>query len=157
MSGITFAMTLDDFWRANYSRMVAYVSSHWSDHADVEEVVADVIYERFYEYLERVEDQPGRFETIRHWMNRRALLDLRSRYVKEMRQRSLIPTTPTLDLDTPEDLVSLSERLPVVPELLLQYEAFEGYSRTSGEPSRNTPNDRVRVSRAKAKFLKELG
>lgn len=154
-------MTLDDFFRANYRRMVGYCSSFGYNEADVEEVAADVIYRRFDEYLAKIElDGPAKYEAARRWMNRRILLDLGSRYKHLDPLAKPAPVPDAVHLDDPEAIVSLYERLPSVHPLLIDYEPCrKGATRNVAAGARQTANtsaDKTRFCRERKKLLEAL-
>jgi hypothetical protein len=165
-------MQFDDFWRANYRRMVGYCCTVWANEADVEEVVADVIYKHFDAYLAKIEDGPGKFNTMRRWMNRRVLLDLKTRYFKlsnrmeesgheteKMGDTMSEDEAPeeTLHWDTPEEICSLAQRLPPVHPILIEYDPVRGGPWKAG--TRLVPNTQADISkfcRERKKFLAAL-
>jgi hypothetical protein len=54
----------------------------------------------------------------------------------------------------------LSQRLPPVPQLLVDYAPFDGFSREGNVISKtldaNTANDRIKFHKTKQKFLRDL-
>jgi hypothetical protein len=141
----------DDFFRNNYWRMVRYVSHYHSRfrRQDAEEVVADVIHRHYDEYLARIEGS-ARDTIMRRWMIRRATLNMLSRY--ELWEHASFDPLPEdhdgLCFDDPAEIVSLAQRVPEVPEVLVQYETYVGQ-----------PVERAlthRFSRARKKFLQQL-
>lgn len=159
-------MNIDDFWRANYMRMVNYCCTFGWNPADVEEVVADVIHRNFDKYAEKIEvEGKAKFDTMRHWMNRRALLNLNDRLVKQRRrpedaEQDDSVFTETLTWDTPEEIVSLQQRMPPVHPILLDYEPVrKGAFKSEAKGARSTPNtsaDKTRFCRERKKFIEAL-
>lgn len=158
-------MNFDAFWKANYTRMCRYCETVWENAADVEEVVADVIYRYFDEFLVRIEAEgPAKFDTMRRWMNRRALLDLKTRHFKlanRMEQTAPeddMPIEP-LHWDTPESILCLAQRLPPVHPILIEYEPFgktEKTGRVGGPKGANSSADKTKYCRERKKFLTSL-
>jgi hypothetical protein len=157
--------------------MVGYCCAFNHNHADVEELVADAINTHFYEYLEKINidgEHPHQFAVVRRWLCRRVLLNLGTLRIKRARGVSdghssmpehddsgdSIVQEKFLDLDTPEALMCLSQRLPPVPQLLVDYAPFDGFSREGNVISKtldaNTANDRIKFHKTKQKFLRDL-
>lgn len=169
-------MTLDEFFRCNYGRMVGYCSSWGYNVADAEEVVADVIYRYFDDYTGKVSAEGhAKYRIVRAWMNRRARLDLCSLYVKLRRRNEdtgkdveqledVAPDQPVpesqVHYDTPENIFCLKQRLPAIHPLLIDYEPVrKGQGRVEAASARSTPNtsaDKTRFCREKAKLLAAL-
>lgn len=141
----------DDFFRANYLRMVRYVA-HYHPHfrrQDAEEVVSDVIHKHYDEYLARI-DGPSPDSVLRRWLIRRSVFNMLDRYaLYEYRMSEPLPEDyEALSFDDPADIVDLRQRIPQVPRILVEYETYVG-----------RPVDRKlthRYSRAKKKFLNQL-
>lgn len=168
-------MQIDDFWRANYTRMVRYCCTIWDNEQDVEEVVADVIYKHFDEFSEKIEARGlPKFNIMRRWMNRRVLLDLKTRHFKlrnRMETHAVenddgdVTMPDPLHWDTPENILDLAQRLPEPHPILIEYEAFgklidkdvpAGQKKLGGQRGENNPNDRVKFCRERKKFLTAL-
>lgn len=154
-------MTLDDFWRANYWRMVGYCCTVWHNEADVEEEVADVIHRHFDEYKIKIENEGhAKFETMRRWMNRRVLLNLNAKTGKYRRgdyeqtghEDDATVNHETLHWDTPENILCLQQRLPPVPEILIEYEQYTGGRGAGG----NTSTYKSKFCRERKKFMEAL-
>jgi hypothetical protein len=156
----------DVFFRANYRRMVGYCSLYYNP-ADAEEEVASVIHACYDEYMARI-PEPGRDDTMRRWMNRRVLLNLKSRYVKFARQKTdsaedmatagdddfaYSYAFEPLHFDDPESIVSLQQQMPPVHPILIEYEPYAGGVSARGE---NTSADKTRFCRERKKFMTAL-
>lgn len=171
-------MTLDDFWRLSYRRMVNYCASFGHAEEDIEEVVADVIHARFDEYAEKIAELNGGvvdYNRMRHWMNRRVLLDVLVRYRRfkfestghdtaQMGDTMGDDVAPqeTLHWDTPENIFCLAQRLPPVHPILLDYEPFgireeiDGPRKPGGPKGANTNADKTKFCRERKKFMQAL-
>lgn len=134
--------TLESFWRDNYRRIVRYVTNSYSyfSREDAEEVVADVILQHFDDYSARAQASNGHSaeSRLRRWMIRRAGFDMLSLIRSRAKERDAAgqpgwlfahdgdeqePASHEVALDDPADWLCLKQRLPVVPEILIQYEA----------------------------------
>jgi DNA-directed RNA polymerase specialized sigma24 family protein len=155
----------DDFFKANYRRMVGYCTAQGHREADVEEEVADVIYKHFDEYRAQVEG-PQPETTMRRWMNRRVLLNLGSRYKRHENAKTdqLDDIHEQVSFDDPAVVVDLMQRLPPVPAILIDYEPYgiresDGTQRRKpgGPKGANTSADKTRFCRERKKFLTTLG
>lgn len=144
----------DDFFRANYRRMVGYCSGFGFREPDVEEEVADVILKYYDEYRAAITG-PSPDDTMRHWMNRRVLLNLRSKALRfENARTDRIPEHfDQQHVDDPESILDLKQRLPEVHPILIRYESYAGGQRTRGM---NTSADKTRFCRERKKFLAAL-
>lgn len=141
----------DAFFRANYLRIVRAVTNHHAgfQRADAEEVVSDVIHRYYDKFVAQIES-PMLDVVLRGWMIRRACLDMFSRY-RLWHNRSFDPMPEDYDalsFDDPADIVDLKQRVPDVPQILIEYEAFSGVAVTRALKERHL--------RAKKKFLKQL-
>lgn len=152
----------DDFFRANYLGMVRYCGAFGHTTQDVEEVVADVILKHYDEYLGLI-DSPTPLVTMRHWMNRRALLNLKDRQIKHYRSKTVSSEDPEseagLTFDDPESLLQLKQSLPPVHPILISYEAFgKANDRNSkrGGLGENTSADKTKFCRERKKFMEAL-
>ena len=153
----------DDFFKANYRRMVGYCSSFCYSEADVEEVVADVILKYYDEYRSKISG-PTPDVSLRHWMSRRVLLNLKSRYSTHGYTKA-VPLDAEHDTgtaDDPEAILDLKQRLPEVHPILITYEAF-GNAVATGEGKterrargENSSADKTRFCRERKKFLSAL-
>lgn len=146
----------DDFFRANYRGMVGYCMAFGYSEADVEEEVADVILRHYEDYRERITG-PSPDTTMRHWMNRRVLLNLKSRYKRYeyTKTDALDPATlgEQLTFDDPQSIVDLKQRLPHVPPILIRYEPYAGNESAHGA---NSNTDKSYFCRERKKFLTAL-
>jgi hypothetical protein len=142
----------DDFFRANYLRMVRYVANYHPRFVrqDAEEVVSDVIHRYYDEYRQKLEAEVSAETTMRRWMIRRAALNMLSRY--ELWHHVAFDRLPEdhdeLSFDDPADIVDLKQRLPEVPVVLIEYEIYT-----------DQPVERAlthRYSRARKKFMDQL-
>lgn len=132
--------TLEEFWSRNYLRIVRYVTNAYSyfSREDVEEVVSDVIRLHFSDYKSRVKASGAHSEEsrLRRWMIRRASFDMLSLIRARSRERDASGLAGPDDggedgegaqeeavFDDPSDWLCLQQRLPAVPEILIQYEA----------------------------------
>lgn len=132
--------TLDEFWRSNYRRIVRYVTNSYSYFRaeDAEEIVSDVIHRHFEDYSARVQasDSHSAESRMRRWMIRRASFDMLSLIRTRVRERDAAVQAghdgdgedgdgaqEEAVLDDPADWLCLRQRLPAVPEILIQYEA----------------------------------
>lgn len=139
----------DDFFRHNYRRMVGYCSAFFNE-SDVEEEVASVIYACYDEYAAKIESA-GREATMRAWMNRRVLLNLRSRYRNhDIARTEQLETYEQLTFDDPESILELKQTLPPVHPILIDYEPYGGAASARGE---NTSADKTRFCRERKKFM----
>lgn len=140
----------DVFFRANYLGMVRYCAGFDFNRLDVEEVVADVIHRHYDEYKAKIES-PNVDATMRRWMNRRAILDLRTRRAQETRQTFVNLddyTEQALTFDDPEQILDVAQRLPNVPPVLIRYEPGS---------EDNKPSDRNMYCQEKKKFHVAFG
>lgn len=152
----------DDFFRANYLRMVRYVSNSYSYFTveDAEEIVSDVIHRYYDDYRARVTESDGYSaeSRMRRWMIRRACFDMLSLIRKRSaarlssadaeRQEAEEPDEPLI-LDDPADWLCLKQRLPPIPQVLIDYE-----TRVDGVPV--DPKLTNRHHQAKKRFLHAL-
>jgi hypothetical protein len=141
----------DSFFRANYLRMVRYCMGFGHIEQDVEEQVSDVIYRHYDEFREKITG-PAPDDTLRHWMNRRVLLNLGSARVKRVRQKTDTghDVVETMHFDDPEALLQLKQQLPPVHPILIEYEPHGGSMSARGE---NTNADKTRFCRERKKFM----
>jgi DNA-directed RNA polymerase specialized sigma24 family protein len=124
-------VTFDDFFRNNYGRIVRYVhgSCGYFNRADCEEIAQDVIADNYQEYASRVvaTEQVSAESKMRRWMIRRArfdMLNLLSKGAKEREGRDDTEQPEVPCMDDPADWLCLKQRLPVLPEILLNYETY---------------------------------
>lgn len=145
----------DSFFRAHYRGLVGYCSKFGFREQDVEEMVADVILRHYDEYRAAI-DGPNPDTTMRHWMARRVLLNLRSVYLKieQSRVEALPERYDAAHVDHPEAILDLKQRMPVVPQVLVQYEQYGG---EGGPRGANNGTLRCQFHREKRKFMKALG
>lgn len=121
----------DDFFRAYYKRICRYCASFGFNFNDIEEVVADVIFDRYYEYFNKCSERYTKDidKNISMWIGRRVMLDLKSRYAKQSRYRLEVACddeTPSgVDLDSPEAILCLKQRVPELPAILIDYQQFQ--------------------------------
>jgi hypothetical protein len=145
----------DDFFRANYRGMVGYCIGFGYREPDVEEEVADVIMRHYDDYRARVEG-PAPDRTMRSWMNRRVLLNLRSKALRienaKVDQLQLGDEEGLLHFDDPESILDLKQRMPHVPPILVRYEPYGG----AGNRGANTSTDKSYYCRERKKFLTAL-
>ncbi len=149
---------MEQFFRNNYIRMVRYCSSMGFDEADVEEEVSDVIFYMYEEYKEKITEAKNPESTMRHWMSRRVMLNLKSRYINQVRfSRTEMISEDILNscstLDTPEAILDIKQRMPTVHPLLVSYESFRGGQRTRGK---NTSADTSRFFLERKKLMAAL-
>jgi DNA-directed RNA polymerase specialized sigma24 family protein len=155
----------DDFFRSHYRGMVAYCARFEFKEADVEEVVADVMYRHYDDYMEKLKDEPNPAMAMRRWMNRRALLDLRTMMLRHENCRTQPLHTEEdvvtgaaavsheqLHFDEPSAILDVKQRLPEVPAILVDYEQYEGGRGAGGA----TTTMRAAFSRARKKFMTQL-
>lgn len=161
--------TLDLFFRANYRRMVNYCLSFWSSREDVEETVADVILHHHDSYKARITTSLQPEQTLRRWLNRRALLNLRSRsYHSKVALDNLPEHLLPATLDTPESILDLKQRLPPLHPIFFTYAPYSKATSARGSDplvsdklsirarGANTPTDRHTFCTAKKRFLEQL-
>lgn len=142
--------------------MCWYCSSFGFIPEDIEEVAADVVMKYFVQYKDVLQTQGlvgDMLESaIRRRMNRRVLLDVRTRYTTYTWPR-YAEVTPQMeaglvDLSDPCDLADLKQRLPRnVPAILIDYQQYGGDKSDKGS---NSANDRLKFFRARKKFLHDL-
>lgn len=150
----------DAFFRANYLRMVRYCASFGFREPDAEEVVADVIHKHYDDYRERIES-PNVDTVLRQWMNRRALLDLRTLYSRDAVSKTgpLLGDAEGVHFDDPESLLDLKQRTPPVHPILISYQPFgvrEPRVKGGAPKGANTSADKTRFCRERKKFLAAL-
>lgn len=150
---------IETFFKLNYRRMVGYCSSFGHREADVEEVASDVIYRHYEEYYQRVTN-PDKETTMRHWMNRRVLLNLRSYYNSCSRPNFISDENAgesQVSLDDPAEIIDLKQRLPEVHPILIEYEPYVNAVNVDGVArGENTSSDKTRFCREKKKLLVAL-
>ncbi len=144
----------DDFFKANYRRMVGYCTGLGHREADVEEEVADVILKHYDEFMSKIEG-PNPQATARAWMNRRVLLNLKTRYRLHANSKTepMDDEHEVLTFDDPAEILSVKQRLPEVHPLLINDEPYGGTASAKGE---NTSADKTRFCRERKKFLNAL-
>lgn len=141
---------LEAFFKRNYSRMVSYCAfcEYRINYCDIEEEVADVIFKEF-----EIHHAAGFSEAaIRRRINRRTMLNLRSTYTtKHFSARQQVEFIEDLctNTSTPEEIVSAFQRLPDVPDLLINYSLNAG----SFGHKKNSSTERRQYNYARKKFL----
>lgn len=148
-------MTIDQFFRMHYRSMCGYCAAMGLNPEDVEEEVVDVMLKYFGDYISRCDD----LRTVRRWMSRRVMLDLRSKYANRRRYAREFADGEDLPdqahADSPEEILSLKQRVPdTLHPIFLTYEqAGNGL----GGVSANTSTDRGIFFRARKRLLAQLG
>lgn len=142
---------MEEFFRTQYRAMCNYCEKFGYNFWDVEEMATDVILRYYDEYKDRCRDDVE----IRRWMNRRIMLNLKSLYKTRLysHAQTFTDSYEPAHEDTPEALLCLKQRLPFVPDILIQYTQFKGAESRRGE---NKSNDRVKFCRARKKFFQQL-
>lgn len=149
---------MEEFFKNNYLRMVRYCSSMGFNELDVEEEVSDVIHRMYDDYKSKITEAKNPENTMRHWMNRRVMLNLKSNYKNQVRHSRTDYLEDDIEglcstLDTPEAILDIKQRMPAVHPLLVTYEQYGGDVSTKGE---NTNADRTKFCRERKKFLNAL-
>jgi DNA-directed RNA polymerase specialized sigma24 family protein len=144
---------IDRFFRDHYRAMCGYCTSMGFKPEDVEEEVVDVMLKYFGDYISRCADP----RIVRRWMNRRVMLDLRSKYANRRRHSMEFATDVLPDhahSDTPEALLSLKQRVPeTLHPILVNYEQ---YGNAVGGVGTNTSADKTQFCRQRKKLLAGL-
>lgn len=151
-------MTLDDFFRTYYRQMCRYCASRGFNFNDVEEQIIDVLLARYDEYLQACTERygDGAIKHVQWWVNRRVMLDLSNLYARQVRysrEGALVVLPDTAHEDTPEAILDLKQRLPDVPQILIDYQQFQSDDRGSGGNGQ-VLQDRFKYERKK--FLRKL-
>lgn len=144
---------MEQFFRTHYRAMCSYCAQFGFNFWDVEEMVADVI---LSDYEKHKGDGLPEI-SIRRYLNRRVMLNLKSLYkmrVHYSRTRGILPGDEMIDLADPESIVCLQQRLPsAIHPILIDYAQHGGTVTAKGE---NTNADRTRFCRERKKFLTAL-
>ncbi len=166
-------ITQEQFFKLQYKAICRYIGTYMHRFEDVEEVVADVIYEKFDEIVQKLTAY-GKLsiKAISRWVAKRAIWDLSSRYTRDFNNSAVeLQDYSSATLDTPEAILDIKQRLPEVPQALIEYEPFSGehslsvkrekqrgcYLLTnSDEIKLERGRERTKISQMKSKFLKQL-
>lgn len=146
--------TIDSFFRTQYLRMCNYCVGMGFNRWDIEEEISDVVLRHYLEYKEKGLDD----KTTARWVCRRAMLNLRAHYTMHRRYSWDTGITPAIEkgfvsLDDPQEIVSALQRLPAIPEILINYAAHGGNESAKGQ---NSSADTTKFCRARKVFLKQL-
>lgn len=145
----------DDFFKANYLKIVNHCEGHGFTRGDAEEAVSSAILNNYDAYRAKITG-PSPDRALRSWLTRAAVQYLIQNLRKhENSRRGALPEGhDVMHYETPESLLDLKQRMPDdVPDILINIRD-KTESRRLGTP--NTDAELHRFYRARKTFLSAL-
>lgn len=117
-------MSMEEFFKRNYKRMVGYCISEGFNDADVEEEISSAIFNHYYDYMKEIKAS-NKERAVRSWLNTCAIRNIIKKYNKKIYTTAeVLPEDheEVSHLDNPENILCLKQRLPEVRSILIEYE-----------------------------------
>jgi DNA-directed RNA polymerase specialized sigma24 family protein len=143
---------IEQFFRSYYKSICWYCAFRGHNYYDAEEIVSDVIFEEF----ENFKSKGLSDKALISWINRQSVYRLITLYKNHQSKFQAIPENyDPSHIETPEEIVSVMQRVPQIPQLLIDYDAKLGV-RNKTRVVRPDIKDQPKYSRARRKFLAQL-